>query len=135
MPKRIAICIGAKSIVNKEKIALNFEQYSTFDTLVFYKGPPNRHGMLELAAFLVQREPNADIWVVIQGSMFNDGKKERTAEEVQVLVNGAPLPYVDYLFWNDRGSPGEIESHKTEPEELFARKLFEMLSREGITKH
>lgn len=90
---------------------------------------------MELAAYLVLQERNAAVWITIQGMLFQDGKEQRSAEEVQMLVDGTSKTYVDWLFWNDRTNPGEMPSIHTEPEELFARKLFEMLTREMVTSH
>lgn len=131
MSKTIAVCVGKKSSINTHKFALKFSNYSTGYTLTFYKAPDDRQGILELAAYLVQQADDADIWVVIQGTMFDNS----AAEEVQMLVQGATIPYVDYLFWQDRTAAGERGSSKTEPEELLAHRLVEMVTREMSTRH
>lgn len=131
MSKVIAVCVGNKSSINVDKLRLKFDNYSTGYTLAFIHGPADRHGVMELAAYLVGQVHHAAIWVVIQGTTY-DG---RAAEEVQMLAQGASLPYIDYLFWQDRIAAGERGSGKTEPEELLAHRLVEMIVRDMGTRH
>lgn len=131
MSKVIAVCIGNKSSINTDKLRLKFDNYQTGYSLSFVLGPPDRSGVMELAAYLVNQVRDAAVWMVVQGTLFD----QQSAEEVQMLAQGASLPYVDYLFWQDRTAAGERGSKKTEPEELLAHRLVEMIARDMSTRH
>lgn len=100
--KVVAICLGDKSAVDKDKLRVEMGKAWPAAKVEFYAPPEGmQQNITQLLLHLVRQAPEADVLAAIQGSTFAVGsaKEERPAEEIQISVKGRSGILLDFALW------------------------------------